>query len=347
MCDISRKFLQSSRDVPDLEEADFKARKKVVNAVNKWAGSKGRTDHGPKWIPILYEYEIVTGSNLNRLKDRGNVVFIDLTTTRLLLVMCFGDIRSSCQHHASFQSDYAAITEANAHRLFSLVKYLFHNGAHPVSVRATYTTHQHGLHPDFLGSDDPPSHSNVPIFHITPHNFIPSLQTGEIQRIDSVLTMFKETIPAKRVKKTVTGNSVRPTMATLALGEMRLQDTCAECGAGDVQRMRECSKCKLVRYCSAACQKKAWPRHKRVCLARVNSSSEGDVNPAMASTSTQDGVNQPHTHTPTHALMLLPAPQSPVPRGLSNRAAIFAIVALLASFLFFYLRPVFESTQSG
>jgi len=30
--------------------------------------------------------------------------------------------------------------------------------------------------------------------------------------------------------------------------------------------MKKCSRCKLVRYCSAECQKNHWPKHKLVCV---------------------------------------------------------------------------------
>ena len=45
---------------------------------------------------------------------------------------------------------------------------------------------------------------------------------------------------------------------------------CAVCGAkerGEDARMSVCARCRSVRYCSAACQRKAWPVHKRFCRA--------------------------------------------------------------------------------
>jgi len=39
---------------------------------------------------------------------------------------------------------------------------------------------------------------------------------------------------------------------------------CAECGKTD-GGLQRCGGCRVVRYCSAACQRKAWPAHKKEC----------------------------------------------------------------------------------
>eukprot|EP00983_Pelagomonas_calceolata_P102701 1158837-Pelagomonas_calceolata.AAC.1 len=39
---------------------------------------------------------------------------------------------------------------------------------------------------------------------------------------------------------------------------------CAECGMTD-GGLQKCGGCGVVRYCSAACQRKAWPAHKKEC----------------------------------------------------------------------------------
>lgn len=47
--------------------------------------------------------------------------------------------------------------------------------------------------------------------------------------------------------------------------DMRCQDR--KCGNGRSScKLRKCSSCKVVRYCSRRCQKRAWNSHKRQCL---------------------------------------------------------------------------------
>ncbi|THH29888.1 hypothetical protein EUX98_g4319 [Antrodiella citrinella] len=269
-CDVSRKFEQNPSDVVDLQRADFLARKKVVDAVEKWVESKEKGEKRvmEEWLPILYDYELVKGS-AKRLKDRGHLIFTDMTTTRFLSVMCFGDNTSSCEHNMSFEEDYASITKANAQRFFSLAKYLYHGKGEPKFVRATYTTLQLGLHPEFLASvDKAPTSTDVPVFHISEDNFVPSLQVGEVERIDSLLASFKKKPPPAEVKELVTGTkSARPAVDTWLLGNVKNPNVCAHCGDQGQKAMSTCARCKLVRYCGKDCQKAAWRIHKRVCKA--------------------------------------------------------------------------------
>lgn len=39
---------------------------------------------------------------------------------------------------------------------------------------------------------------------------------------------------------------------------------CRQCGATD-KKLLKCARCHFERYCSSACQKKDWPRHKQLC----------------------------------------------------------------------------------
>ena len=48
-------------------------------------------------------------------------------------------------------------------------------------------------------------------------------------------------------------------------GRVRVQGTCAECGA-NVQWLKWCSGCHLVGYCDGDCQRAAWKKHKKLCL---------------------------------------------------------------------------------
>jgi len=267
-CDVTRKFDQDPNQVVDLHKADFIVRKKIVKTVERWVESKQRAGQRvmDEWLPILYDYELVKGS-AKRLKDRGHLVFTDMTTTRFLLVMCFGDNASSCVHNMSFEDDYVSVTKANAHRFFSLLKYLFHDEGQPAFVRATYTTLQTGLHPEFLASvDKAPSSADVPIFHVTEENFTPSLQAGEVERINNLLTTFKKKLPPAKVKDIVMGSrTARPAVDTWMAGNIKNTNVCAHCGTHSEKAMSMCSRCKLVRYCGKDCQKAAWRIHKRVC----------------------------------------------------------------------------------
>mmetsp|Transcript_2930 Transcript_2930/g.4289 ORF Transcript_2930/g.4289 Transcript_2930/m.4289 type:complete len:300 (-) Transcript_2930:164-1063(-) len=47
---------------------------------------------------------------------------------------------------------------------------------------------------------------------------------------------------------------------------------CASCGIGqvdDVKKLKDCSACKLVKYCGVKCQKEHRPQHKRACKQRA------------------------------------------------------------------------------
>ena len=46
-----------------------------------------------------------------------------------------------------------------------------------------------------------------------------------------------------------------------AISELYLQS----CPCGSVSRLRTCSRCHLVPFCSRECQREAWPKHRRVC----------------------------------------------------------------------------------
>ena len=48
-------------------------------------------------------------------------------------------------------------------------------------------------------------------------------------------------------------------------------DVCASCGISEIDeiKLKTCTACKLVRYCSVECQKKHRPQHKRACKKRM------------------------------------------------------------------------------
>ena len=48
-------------------------------------------------------------------------------------------------------------------------------------------------------------------------------------------------------------------------------DVCASCGIAEIDEMKlkTCTACKSIRYCSVECQKNHWPHHKRACKKRM------------------------------------------------------------------------------
>ncbi|KAK7690314.1 hypothetical protein QCA50_006971 [Cerrena zonata] len=293
-CDVTRKFQQGVRRAEDLFEGDFFERKRIVEDVERWCKRAKE-----KKAPILYDYEIVTQS-AKRLKDRGHLVFTDGTLTRFHMVMCFGHSHSDSRRF-SFEDDYAAITKANAHRLMSLLKYLHHSERKPVFVRATYTTQGRSLHPDFLSSSETPVNAGIPIFHVTPDNFIPSLLPSDVDKIDALIAqnqMPGVLVPTPpEVKQEVIGTkAIRPIMRHFMLADVKVVIQCAHCGRNGQENMRTCSNCRLVRYCRKECQKAAWKVHKAVCMVpqerpvlAVSSSSSVSVNSKQVS---QDNERQ-------------------------------------------------------
>ena len=54
-------------------------------------------------------------------------------------------------------------------------------------------------------------------------------------------------------------------------GDGEATDVCASCGIAEIDeiKLKTCTACKLVRYCSVECQKKHRPQHKRACNKRM------------------------------------------------------------------------------
>ncbi|KAI1637987.1 hypothetical protein F4809DRAFT_660504 [Biscogniauxia mediterranea] len=53
--------------------------------------------------------------------------------------------------------------------------------------------------------------------------------------------------------------------------------SCFSCADDDKARLLRCARCKMARYCSAACQRMDWPIHKRVCVPRAEVRSSSPV----------------------------------------------------------------------
>jgi len=50
---------------------------------------------------------------------------------------------------------------------------------------------------------------------------------------------------------------------------MATNSCCAECGEEGGVGLKTCKSCMLVKYCNAECQKKHWPKHKKLCKERA------------------------------------------------------------------------------
>ncbi|KAJ6567147.1 hypothetical protein B0H19DRAFT_720409 [Mycena capillaripes] len=275
--DVTRKFERDPEYATDLSEGDFMARKNVIEQVAKWAeGQVNEIDQ--EWPPILYLYEVIKASAkreaslLNgpeliyhltfRKRDWGHLIFSDLTTTRFLLVMVFPE-ECNCGNYS--HHDYDALTQYQADRFMSLLKYLYHTEQPPKWVRGTYVTKSNGylLDPVFLQTFDPPSDDVRNIFHVTAKTFVPSLLSNELASIDTLLKQSGKSVP-KTVRYQVLGNKeTRPDVSGVWKSKNARQ--CAQCEKISTTDLLLCSRCKLIHYCGRECQKAAWPTHKLVC----------------------------------------------------------------------------------
>ena len=67
------------------------------------------------------------------------------------------------------------------------------------------------------------------------------------------------------------------------------QKICA-CCAKIQDAMKQCSRCKMVHYCSIPCRDKDWPEHKKACLPKGGNSGAGAGAGAGASAVEGKGV---------------------------------------------------------
>ena len=89
--------------------------------------------------------------------------------------------------------------------------------------------------------------------------------------IDQYCSTIVETTSSKKVSTSCEQNNVDN--ITKGIDSVAIRDdtsTCAACGkGGNSDDMNNCNKCKMVKYCNAACKKKHRSKHKKACERRV------------------------------------------------------------------------------
>ena len=74
------------------------------------------------------------------------------------------------------------------------------------------------------------------------------------------------------IKQQTSSPSSEPTYQQIyGMSENNSMSTCANCGKGEEEseKLKTCTACKMVEYCSVACQKAHRPLHKKACKKRA------------------------------------------------------------------------------
>ena len=75
---------------------------------------------------------------------------------------------------------------------------------------------------------------------------------------------------------------------------------CASCGKGG-EDLKQCTACKVAKYCNATCQKAHWPQHKKECKEKKRAA---ELKKNMVNQINRGGVS-----STGHALIILDTPQ--------------------------------------
>lgn len=106
---------------------------------------------------------------------------------------------------------------------------------------------------------------------------------GEIQKPGSIYRVLK--IPRYEVllrcQDAITGLEVPGTDTFSDVKESELVRAVCPCGkhenlSSQVRTTMKCGKCKKARYCSAQCQRQAWPDHKSQCRLMARDTPQGE-----------------------------------------------------------------------
>ena len=99
---------------------------------------------------------------------------------------------------------------------------------------------------------------------------------SENNNIDTIAENFERVVISDDKKDTdkectsCEQNNITEGIEGVALKDTTSVCACASCGKkGDSDNMNTCNKCKMVKYCNAACKKKHRSKHKKACERRV------------------------------------------------------------------------------
>ncbi|KAI0041004.1 hypothetical protein FA95DRAFT_1565845 [Auriscalpium vulgare] len=137
----------------------------------------------------------------------------------------------------------------------------------------------------------------VPLMKVLSHNMCDASVTG------GSCTKAMAKLDKELAAEVGFPRSFKPTRSGL---DIPLSGSCAKCNKpNDIDHMKKCGACQLTRYCSAACQRSDWPRHKEFC--KISKETEwiwGQSTPSAtssaASSTTQSDPKPGNASFPPH-----------------------------------------------
>ncbi|RDB27274.1 hypothetical protein Hypma_004290 [Hypsizygus marmoreus] len=271
---VASTFDDPPETVPGLSKKSFLARKKVL----EWF-----SEHGKRWIPILYQYEVCTprkqreqckylriACRLSKLLRNERAIW-DISCSWiypsnafswLWFIPPFAAMCGECSE-SDDKHDYDAMTKYHAHRLMSLLQCLYHDLDIEIWVRATYTMPKQNftLARNFTSPYEPPQPSEItveneaeseprpPTICVTSNDFVPCLLSSELENIDNLLAQGSAgpSIPPHVRAQVLGSKDARPDVGPA--WRRRNPRQCSNCGVVKQKNLMLCSKCKLDYYC--------------------------------------------------------------------------------------------------
>ncbi|GAA5961138.1 hypothetical protein JCM3765_001240 [Sporobolomyces pararoseus] len=278
--DVSSKLYKPDSNTRDLHPEDKAERRRVYELFMKHCEGDPALK-SMNWTLVLFKYEISHGSGRFVL-DWGQMVFVDNTATRWILVNCYGDRKCNCCNNP-LENDYEEIMRTQSLRFLNALSYL--PSLPKVQwVRSTFTTkHYPQLHPlifDFSKTTSISVLNGVPpLLHFTPSALEPGFTETDLLRIDSFLKAFGFQPPNDTIKQKVLvperlahlphpGKPVAPRTLSPVMNQP-VKRECQGCGRPfGFDALKYCTGCYGVLFCSSECQKRNWKVHKLVCVPR-------------------------------------------------------------------------------